>query len=123
MAYLLLACLLGLPDCVWSYDCMKPTRDLVNGCIDECYVEFGWNRVRRACNAAERACERERFFDCFEGPIPHDSWRCEVVASDGTMWCKHVVRLACEAFDYDNDGDVDLYDYSRWKPGQWHLVR
>lgn len=101
---------------------MKPMRDLVNTCIDECYVEFEWDTVRRECTEAERLCERGRFFACFEGPIPQ-AWHCEPVASDGTLDCTNQARLSCEEFDYDKDGDVDLQDWGRWLPSQWHLLR
>lgn len=120
--FLTIACLLAAPDCVWSYDCMRSTQDLVNTCIDECYVEFEWDAVRRECNEAERLCERDRFFACFEGPKPQ-AWHCEPVASDGTLDCTNQARRECEEFDYDKDGDVDLYDWGRFPLDQWCPLR
>ncbi len=123
MLYFLIACLLAAPDrCVWSYDCMEPTRIAVDACVAECYADADWQTVRQECNAAERLCERDRFLACFAGPIPR-AWLCEPVASDGTLWCQPHARRTCEEFDYDNDGDVDLYDYGRWLPSQWRLLR
>ena len=100
---------------------MEPMRDLVNTCVDECYARHQWNQVRRACNEAERLCERGRFFDCFAGPIPQ-AQLCEVIASNGTVECTPHARKACEEFDYDDDADVDLYDYSRWLRSQTILI-
>lgn len=108
MPYLLLACLLGLPDCEDGYyDCIQVSWDRYDACYDPCkacvdawrihHERTWWECQREVQECRTVNAERPRMLvaeglsRCLSGPgVPHDAW--------------------CELYDVDGDGDVDLYD-------------
>lgn len=105
------------------YKCWEIAQKPRTDCVEECWRVFepDVGEAEAACRVAEVECEQRRFVSCLSGPYDSNmpiQVCLEIEVPPMTLcWTEYTglgVPAVCRPADWDGDGDVDLYDFSRY---------